>query len=68
MTTVHKHLHDIPFMTKERAEEIELQPDEDIDYSEIPPLDEDFFREAKCVKRPLDKQKNFSSSNYHQDS
>lgn len=68
MTTVHKNLDDIPFMTKERAEEIELQPDEDIDYSEIPPLDEDFFREAKCVKRPLDKQKNFSSSNYHQDS
>lgn len=68
MTTVHKHLDDIPFMTKERAEEIELQSDEDIDYSEIPPLDEDFFRKAKCVKRPLDKQKNFLSSNYHQDS
>ena len=61
MTTVHKHLDDIPLMGKKRAEDIKLKSDEEIDYSEIPPLDEDFFREAKCVKRQLKKQKRFSS-------
>jgi len=26
-------------------------PDEDIDYSDIPPLDDEFFKNAKLVKR-----------------
>jgi uncharacterized protein (DUF4415 family) len=38
-------------MTEERAREIEAMPDEDIDYSDIPPLDEEFFKNAKLVKR-----------------
>ena len=51
MTTVRKRIEDIPPMTEERAREIEAMPDEDIDYSDIPPLDEDWFKNAKLVKR-----------------
>jgi uncharacterized protein (DUF4415 family) len=51
MTTVRKRIEDIPPMTEERAREIEAMPDEDIDYSDIPPLDEEFFKNAKLVKR-----------------
>ena len=53
MTTVRKHLDEIPFMSKERAKELENMPDEDIDYSDIPPLDEAFFQGAKRVERTL---------------
>ena len=38
-------------MSKERAKELEAMSDEEIDYSDIPPLDEDFFKSAKLVKR-----------------
>ncbi len=38
-------------MSEERAKEIEAMSDEDIDYSDIPPLDEDFFKNAKRVLR-----------------
>lgn len=51
MTTVRKHIDKIPPMGEERAKELEAMPDEDIDYSDIPPLDEDFFKNAKLVKR-----------------
>ena len=55
MTTVRKHLDEIPSMTAERAKELETMPDEDIDYSDIPPLDETFFKNAKRVERILKK-------------
>ena len=51
MTTVHKHLDEIPSMSAERAKELEIMPDEEIDYSDIPPLDEEFFKKAKRVER-----------------
>ena len=51
MTTVRKHSDEIPTMSEERAKEIEAMSDRDIDYSDIPPLDEEFFKNAKLVKR-----------------
>lgn len=51
MNTVRKHIDEIPPMSKERAEEIKSMSDEDIDYSDIPPLDEEFFKKAKLVQR-----------------
>lgn len=51
MTTIRKHIDEIPPMSEERAKELEVMSDEDIDYSDIPPLDEDFFKNAKLVKR-----------------
>ncbi len=57
MTTVRKHSDEIPTMSEERAKEIEAMSDQDIDYSDIPPLDEEFFKNAKLVKRkPRTKQ------------
>ena len=53
MTTIRKHINEIPPMGGERAKEIESMSDEDIDYSDIPPLDEEFFKNAKLVKRKL---------------
>jgi hypothetical protein len=38
-------------MSAERAKELEIMPDEDLDYSDIPPLDEEFFKKAKRVER-----------------
>lgn len=51
MNTVRKQINEITLMSKERAEEIKSMSDEDIDYSDIPPLDEDFFKKAKLVQR-----------------
>lgn len=51
MTTVRKHSDEIPPMSEERAKQLEAMSDEDIDYSDIPPLDEDFFKNAKRVLR-----------------
>ena len=51
MSTVGKHDHEIPPMTEERAREIEAMSDKDIDFSDIPELDEVFFKNAKLVKR-----------------
>lgn len=51
MTTVRKHGDEIPTMSESRAKELEAMSDEDIDYSDIPPLDEEFFKNAKLVKR-----------------
>ena len=51
MTTVRKHSDEIPAMSEERAKEIDAMSDQDIDYSDIPPLDEEFFKNAKLVKR-----------------
>jgi len=55
MNTVRKHLDEIPSMNAERAKELETMPDENIDYSDIPPLDEEFFKKAKRVERKLKK-------------
>ena len=62
MTTVRKHLDEIPFMSEERAKEIETMSDQDIDYSDIPPLDEEFFKKAKRVERTLTKLEKVKSS------
>ena len=51
MTTVRKHRDEIPPMSEERAREIEALSDDDIDCSDIPELDEEFFRQAKLVER-----------------
>lgn len=51
MNTARKHIDEIPPISKERAEELKSMTDEDIDYSDIPPLDEEFFKKAKLVQR-----------------
>ena len=51
MTTVRKHRDEIPPMSEERAKEIEALSDDDIEFSDIPELDEDFFKNAKLVER-----------------
>ena len=50
MNIVRKHDDEITPMSEERAREIQSMPDEDIDYSDIPELDEKFFKNAKLVK------------------
>ena len=62
MNTVRKHLDEIPFMSAERAKELDKIPDENIDYSDIPPLDEGFFKKAKRVERTLKKQEKIQPS------
>lgn len=49
MTTIRKHIDKIPAMSQERVEEIKSMSNEDIDYSDIPPLDEEFFKKAGKV-------------------
>ena len=61
MTIVRKHLDEISSMSEERAKEIETMPDEDIDYSDIPPLDEYFFKKAKRVERTSTKPEKIRS-------
>ena len=51
MNTVRKQINEIPLMSKERAEDLKSMFDENIDYSDIPPLDEEFFKKAKLVQR-----------------
>ena len=51
MNTVRKQINELPLMSQERAEELKSMSDEDIDYSDIPPLDEDFFKKAELVQR-----------------
>ena len=51
MTTVRKHKDEIPPMSEERAKEIEAMSDEDIDLSNIPELNEEFFKNAKLIER-----------------
>lgn len=51
MSIVRKKRHEIPPMSNERAEEIRAMSDESIDFSDIPELDENFFKKAKLVKR-----------------
>ena len=51
MCTVRKHNNEILPMSEERGKEIEAMSDEDIDFLDIPELDETFFQNAKLVKR-----------------
>jgi len=55
MNIVHKHISEITPMSETRAKEIETMSDEDIDFSDIPPLDQEFFKKAKQVKKNLTK-------------
>lgn len=52
MNIIRKTKSDITPMTKERAEEIKAMSDEDIDFSDIPELGEDFFKNAQRVQYP----------------
>ncbi|MGJ3231894.1 MAG: BrnA antitoxin family protein [Oceanicaulis sp.] len=45
--TVRVRLEDLPPMSEERLREIEAIRDEDIDFSDIPELDEDWFAKAE---------------------
>lgn len=51
MSIVRKHEHEIAPMSEKRAKKIQVMSDEDIDFSDIPELDEAFFQNAKLVKR-----------------
>lgn len=51
MTTMRKQRDEIPPMSEERAKELLAMSDDDIDYSDIPELDEEFFKDAKLVER-----------------
>lgn len=58
MSIISKTENEIPAMSKERAEEIKAMPDEDIDFSDIPELDEEFFRNAQRVEHSLSRNRN----------
>ena len=51
MTTIRKRIEEIEPMSQERAKAIRQLPDEEIDLSDIPELDETFFKQAKQVRR-----------------
>jgi hypothetical protein len=51
MSIVHKQINEILEMSEERAKILLAMSGEDIDFSDIPPLDEDFFKNAKRVVR-----------------
>lgn len=51
MNTVRKRIDEIPPMSEERAKELKSMSDKDIDYSDIPPLGEEFFKKAKLAQR-----------------
>jgi hypothetical protein len=60
MNILHKHSSEIEPMSETKAKEIEAISDEDIDFSDIPPLDEDFFKKAKRVQKNLTKSINIA--------
>jgi hypothetical protein len=49
MTIITVKRSEIPPMTEQRMKEIMAIPDEDIDYSDIPELDDEFFKNAQSV-------------------
>ena len=51
MTTVRKSLSEFS-ISKERLAQLDAIRDEDIDYSDIPELDENFWKNAKLVTPP----------------
>jgi uncharacterized protein (DUF4415 family) len=50
MATVVKTLKESKRMTKKELEEFDALKDEDIDYSDIPPTDEEFWKDARVIK------------------
>ena len=54
-------------ISAERAKELETMPDEESDYSDIPPLDEEFFKKAKraLLLFPYCTTKNRGAIKYH---
>lgn len=59
MAIVRYKASDIPSMTKAEAERIEAIREEDIDFSDIPPLSDEFWKNAKRfgdIYRPPKKQ------------
>ncbi len=55
MTTVRKELDELTISNK-RLKELANRPDESIDYSDIPELDETFWQNAKVVQ-PANKER-----------
>ena len=53
MNIVRKNGNEIPPMSEQRAKEIQAMSDEDIDFSDIPELDEEFFQKAELVNTKL---------------
>ncbi|MGL5795456.1 MAG: BrnA antitoxin family protein [Waterburya sp.] len=51
MNTVRKNSNEILPMNEKRARELQTMLDEEIDCSEIPELDEEFFQNAKLIER-----------------
>ncbi len=49
MRIVTVNIKDIPPKTPERIKEIQAIRDEDIDYSDIPELDEKWFKDAQLI-------------------
>ena len=49
MAIVRKTSKDVKPMTSQRVEQLMSMSDEDIDYSDIPELDDDFFANAKVI-------------------
>lgn len=59
MTIVRYTLDTVPEISKEQMEKIRAMRDEDIDYSDIPPLTDEFWKNAKRfsdIYRPQKKQ------------
>ncbi len=50
MTTVRKKLKDLPPISRKRIEELKAIPDEEIDFSDIPELDTEFWDNAEWVE------------------
>lgn len=49
MTIITVKREDIPPMTEERMKEIEAMSDDDIDFSDIPELTDEWFKKAQLV-------------------
>lgn len=49
MTIITVNMSEVPPMTEERMKEIMAMPDEDIDYSDIPELTDEWFEKAQLV-------------------
>jgi uncharacterized protein (DUF4415 family) len=50
MPTIRKSQKDLPPISKKRIDEIKAIPDEKIDYSDIPELDDEFWQNAEWVE------------------
>ncbi|MBF2056924.1 MAG: hypothetical protein IGQ45_06815 [Cyanobacterium sp. T60_A2020_053] len=50
MTIITVNISEIPPMTEERMKEIMAMPDEDIDYSDIPELTDEWFEKVQLYQ------------------